>query len=97
MLKHIKEHWAKEIQCNECEYTGTALNLKAHIRQHDPKFKSKCDTCQQTFVHRMSLWRHKKSCKRSGKGNEKIIKDKKYQLTFRNMTLYHKPYTVRKD
>ena len=39
MLKHRKEHWAKESKCNKCEYTGTAPNLKAHIKQHNPKFK----------------------------------------------------------
>ena len=68
MLKHRKEHWAKEIQCNHCNYTGTALNLKAHTRQHNPDHKSKCDSCQQTFVHHMSLWRHKKSVKQTSQG-----------------------------
>ena len=69
MLKHMREHWAKMEHCNKCDYTGSALNLKAHIKQYNPKLKCMCNTCKQTFVHCMSLWRHRKTCKTTGKNN----------------------------
>ena len=67
MLKHMREHWAKLEQCSKCEYTRIVLNLKAHVKQHNAKSKSKCNACKQTFVHCMSLWRHRKTCKLTGK------------------------------
>ena len=30
MLKHCREHFAKEFKCEKCEYTGTLLKLKSH-------------------------------------------------------------------
>ena len=66
MQKHLKEHTAKEYQCGECEYIGTNLNLKAHVKQHKPEFYPECPLCHSTFKHRMSYWQHQQVCKRSG-------------------------------
>ena len=30
MLKHCREHFAKEYQCEDCDYIGTPLKLKSH-------------------------------------------------------------------
>ena len=63
MLKHKKQHMVPTVQCNTCEYEGTPLTLKEHIRQHDPTKHITCKICYQTFTFRMSLWRHHKLCK----------------------------------
>ena len=66
MLKHLKEHTAPEISCNSWDYRGTKLNLKAHEKQNDPTQRITCTQCKDTFRFRISYWRHKKLCKRSG-------------------------------
>ena len=68
MLKHCREHFAKEIKCDKCDYTGTLLKLKSHTKkqQHDTTYALKCMLCNEWFQYRMALWRHTKRCKRSG-------------------------------
>ena len=66
MLKHCQEHSAKELKCERCEYTGTLLNLKSHKKQHDTSCVIMCPLCNEKFKYRMALWRHTKTCRRSG-------------------------------
>ena len=66
MLKHCWEHSAKELKCDRCEYTGTLLNLKSHKKQHDTSCVIMCPLCNEKFKYRMALWRHTKTCRRSG-------------------------------
>ena len=35
MLKHCREHFTKEYQCEDCDYIGTPLKLKSHKEQHN--------------------------------------------------------------
>ena len=65
MYRHRREHTAKMLKCNKCEYTGTALNLKEHTRQHIRKSNEICPLCNKSFIFRMELWRHKQHCYRS--------------------------------
>ena len=65
MLKHLRSHTEKEYTCENCDYMGSSVNLKAHQRQHDPTYIIICALCKETFRHRMSLWRHKQTCRRS--------------------------------
>ena len=39
MYRHLREHTAEILECNKCDYSGTALNLKEHKRQHYKKYK----------------------------------------------------------
>lgn len=66
MLKHLRSHTVKNYSCDQCNYTGTKINLKVHQTQHNPCYIIKCVLCKETFKHRMSLWRHEKKCRRSG-------------------------------
>ena len=65
MLKHLRTHIAKELSCEHCDYEGTIINLKAHQKQHNPKYNKTCNLCKETFRHRMSHWRHKLICRQS--------------------------------
>ena len=65
MYRNLREHTAETLECNKCDYSGTALNLKEHRRQHYKKFKKICPLCKKTFNFRMELWRHKQHCHRS--------------------------------
>ena len=38
MYRHLREHTVEILECNKCDYSGTALNLKEHRRQHYKKF-----------------------------------------------------------
>ena len=62
MYRHYREHTAKIIACNKCEYTGTPLNLKEHKRQHYKRFNKICPLCKKSFNFRMELWHHKRYC-----------------------------------
>ena len=66
MLKHRREHFAKEYKCEECEYIGTLLKLKSHKKQHNNTLVYECILCKEHFNYRMALWWHKQRCKRSG-------------------------------
>ena len=63
MLKHRREHTAALLGCKQCDYRGTKLKLVAHSKQHDPATYKRCTLCNMLFVHRMSYWRHKQTCK----------------------------------
>ena len=63
MLKHCREHFAKEYKCEECEYIGTTLKLKSHKKQHNTTLVYECILCNECFNYRMALWRHKHRCK----------------------------------
>ena len=63
MLKHKKEHYAPEIKCHSCEYTGTLLKLKEHSKQHNPKYHLQCNRCLTKFIFSMSFWCHKRKCR----------------------------------
>ena len=65
MYRHLREHTAKILECNKCDYMGTTLNLKEHKRQHYNKFKKFCPLCNRSFKFRMELWCHKQHCHRS--------------------------------
>ena len=65
MYRHLREHTAETLECNKCDYIGTALNLKEHKRQHYNKFKKICPLCNESFKFRMELWHHKQHCHRS--------------------------------
>ena len=65
MMKHRRSHTEKEYTCENCDYVGNSINLKAHQKQHNPKHIIICTLCKELFRHRMSLWRHKQRCRRS--------------------------------
>ena len=46
MLKHRRSHTAKEYTCENCDYVGSSINLKAHQRQHNPKYIIICTLCK---------------------------------------------------
>ena len=63
MLKHSRQHFAPTVTCTNCDYEGTPLSLKEHVRQHDPSKRITCKICYKSFTFRMSHWRHLKVCK----------------------------------
>ena len=65
MLKHLRSHTAEELSCADCDYVGNIINLKAHQKQHNPKYDIKCTLCKESFKHRMSHWQHKLICRQS--------------------------------
>ena len=65
MLKHLRSHTAKEYSCDQCDYTGTKINLKVHQTQHDPCYIIKCVYVRKP-LNTECLSRHKKKCRRSG-------------------------------
>ena len=58
MQRHEKEHNAKIMQCDNCDYTGSKLLLKEHFKQHNPNYHICCHKCNNIFKFRMSYWRH---------------------------------------
>ena len=68
MQRHKREHSAPIEQCNYCDYTGSNLLLREHVKQHNPNYHKCCHTCNKKFKFRMSYWRHLQTCKpqRSG-------------------------------
>ena len=65
MMKHRKSHTDKDYNCENCDYVGNSINLKAHQKQHNPTCTIICTLCKEVFKHRMSLWRHKLRCRRN--------------------------------
>ena len=68
MQRHKREHNAPIEHCDFCDYKGSNLLLREHIKQHDPKYHKCCHICNRRFKFRMSYWRHQQLCKprRSG-------------------------------
>ena len=65
MLKHCRKHFAKEYQCEDCDYIGTPLKLKSHKKQHNSTIVYECILCKVHFKYRMALWHHKQRCRQS--------------------------------
>ena len=63
MMKHRKKHYAPTVKCTLCDYTGTALTLKEHAKQHNWKYHITCNLCNAYFIFQISYWNHKQKCR----------------------------------
>ena len=45
MQRHKREHNARIIQCDNCDYTGSKLLLNEHAKQHNPDYHICCHNC----------------------------------------------------
>ena len=64
LREHMKIHYEKLFECNECYYsidaTTTAINLRNHIKAHVGEKSHKCKQCKYASVHASSLRKHLK-------------------------------------
>ena len=54
MQWHKREHNLTIVQCDYCDYTGSKLLLREHVKQHNPNYYICCHTCNKKFKFRMS-------------------------------------------
>ena len=59
LLKHVRTHTTKRMNCKKCEYSTTNPRLmKSHQKKHSNIDQFQCSQCLETFRYRNQLRRH---------------------------------------
>ena len=65
LYKHVRDHDAKELKCDSCDYTTkNSRLLKSHQLVHNDVKAYSCCYCLEKFKYRTQLHRHKERCKK---------------------------------
>ena len=59
LLKHVRTHTTKKMNCKKCEYSTTNPRLMtSHQKKHSNRDQFQCSQCLETFRYRNQLRRH---------------------------------------